>query len=71
MAAEWKYDWGGLAQEAAKQPIIRMKHLHAKVKNWGATGFATLEQIDDSKLMNEKYQIKDHVCLLPGTKETF
>ena len=38
MAAERKYDWGGLgglAQEAAKQQIIRMKHLCAKVTNLG------------------------------------
>jgi len=27
---------GGLAWEAAKQPIIRAKRPHAKVKNWGA-----------------------------------
>ena len=26
---------GGLAREAAKQPIFRAKHLRAKVKNWG------------------------------------
>ena len=25
----------GLAWEAAKQPIIHAKRLHAKVKNWG------------------------------------
>ena len=26
---------GGLAREAPKQPIIRMKRLRVKVKNWG------------------------------------
>ena len=26
---------GGLVPEAAKQPIIREKRLHTKVKNWG------------------------------------
>ena len=31
----WWNGGGGLAREAAKQPIIRAKHLHAKVKNWG------------------------------------
>ena len=37
---------GGLAREAAKQPIIRAKRLRAKVKNWGASpppGSATLD----------------------------
>ena len=34
-AEEQIYVWGGVAQEAAKQPIICTKHMHAKVKNWG------------------------------------
>ena len=29
---------GGLAGEAAKQPIVHVKHLHAKIKNWGGGG---------------------------------
>ena len=35
VAVEQKYNRGGPAWEAAKLPIIRAKHLRAKVKNWG------------------------------------
>jgi len=38
VAAEQKYDQGGMAWEAAKQPIVRAKHPRVKVKNWGGGG---------------------------------
>ena len=59
---------GGLAREAAKQPIILTKHLCVTVKIAPPPSFATLGHIDDSKLINEKYQIKDHAYLLAGTE---
>ena len=56
---------GGLSQEAAKQPIICEKRLHAKVKNWGCLAWvASLVVIANGAACKELSSLFCELCFI-------